>query len=120
MPATESAPSFSPWRDADAPVDADALPAGPAVVQVKVAAGLVDYPEGRSAMVLYLWTPDLAAFPDRILPAVRARAEAAGLGAALRFRFRADPDPARATAALLARFHARFGATPRLNASPAS
>ena len=120
MPAAESAPSFSPWRDADAPCAPGELPAGPAVVQVKLAAGLVDYPEGRSAMVLYLWTADLAAFPAEGLPAVRARAETAGLGAALRFRFCADPDPARATAALLARFHARFGATPRLNAPKAT
>ena len=116
MPAAESAPSFSPWRDVDAP---GALPAGPAVVQVKLAAGLVDYPGGRSAMVLYLWTHDLEALPASVLPAIRARVAEGGLAAPLRFRFRPDANPARATAALLARFHARFGAIPRLNGPPA-
>ena len=89
MPAAESAPSFSPWRDVDAP---GALPAGPAVVQVKLAAGLVDYPGGRSAMVLYLWTHDLEALPASVLPAIRARVAEGGLAAPLRFRFRPDAE----------------------------
>jgi hypothetical protein len=99
---------FSAWFDPAALLH-EVLPAGPVVVQVKLAHGLVAYPRGQSAMVFYGWAPasDLAAlvegFPDAV---------------AHRFRFRSEPESAAVLAALMDRFLTRFGATPRLHEPP--
>jgi hypothetical protein len=48
---------------------ADLAPAGEGVLQVRLAAGLIEYPRGKSAMVWYEHAPDLKhaarAFADR-------------------------------------------------------
>lgn len=50
---------FCPWYPlADA---GDLAPVGEGVLQIRLATGLVDYPRGKSAMVLYAHAPDLRA-----------------------------------------------------------
>ena len=84
------------------------LPKQPGVLQVRVARGLLDYPRGRSAMVRYLATPDLASAAAALATAhpdapwwCRASEEVLALDEATR-----------ACAALLAMFVQRFGAGP--------
>lgn len=84
-------------------------PAGPGVVQVRLAEGLVSYPTGRSAMVHYAAADDLRRAAGEL-----ARAHA---GRPWLCRF-ADPEPpggktpAALLADLLTSFERRFGATP--------
>ena len=96
---------FCPWYPlADA---AAHVPAGEGVLQVRLQAGLLDYPTGKSAMVHYAHTHDLRA-------AARALAAAHPQGYLCRHLEEADP------AVDLAAFHAkvreefvrRFGAEP--------
>ncbi|MBA3540375.1 MAG: hypothetical protein H0T79_12235 [Deltaproteobacteria bacterium] len=58
---------FCPWYPlADALAH---LPAGENVLQLRVAEGLVDYPRGKSAMVLYAHAPDIRAAAHALIGA---------------------------------------------------
>ncbi len=83
------------------------MPAAPGVLQVRRAVGLVVYPRGKSAMVLYMAADDLR---DAC-----ARLAIAQAGAAWLCRCNRDPvaDPQRAAAAMISDFVDRFGAAPR-------
>src|SRR5688572_14264598 len=95
---------FGPWlRPADV---AESVPDSPAVVQVRVRDGLVDYPAGRSAMVWY------GAGAAHAVAAALARRRDAG---DLLVRFRPSPEPGPEADDLLARFRSRFGTLPRDN-----
>ena len=99
---------FDPWTALE---DARRhVAGGSAVVQVKLAAGLVAYPTGRSAMVWY--------------GAGDAREVLDGMGRytgdGYRVRLRFGEDSAQEAKALLRRFRDRFGAWPRDNVEPAS
>lgn len=83
---------------------AERAPRRPGVYQLKIAAGLIDYPGGKSAMVGYGAGPD-----------VRAAALAARPDPAWLCRHVETADPAAAAtllSELLARFEQRFGARP--------
>lgn len=101
---------FGRWHDiADA---AESAPSGPGVFQVRLRAGLIDYPRGKSAMILYGAAADLAA-------AARALAEAhPGRPWLVRFSEDLSPDEAGGCDAildrLLASFERRFGTRPTL------
>ncbi len=98
---------FGRWQ----PLDDAVAPAGPGVLQARLdegAAGLIDYPRGRSAMVYY----DAADALADALARLRARAPAADR-ARVRVRFAEERDPAAALARLRDDFAARFGAPPR-------
>ncbi len=96
---------FCPWYPlAEAAARA---PVGEGVLQLRVVAGLVDYPRGKSAMVRYVHASD-------------ARAAAAALavtgGGALLCRhleFEAGARPAAVYAQVHGEFVRRFGAVPR-------
>lgn len=91
---------------------AEHAPAGPAVYQIRVAVGLIDYPRGKSAMIHYGAGSDVG--PDI--------AELAGaLGSRpLLCRFSEDmtarelADPGGILRQLLDTFERRFGCPPRL------
>lgn len=100
---------FGPWQRL---VAAD-VPAAPGVLQLRREHGLVQYPRGRSAMILYLACDDL-------------RAAVAGLAAThpdrpwlCRHNRGPVPDPPAALSRLLADFTDRFGAPPTLPDPPA-
>ena len=101
---------FGEW----VPLDAAAAraPRGAGVYQVKVAAGLIDYPTGRSAMIWYGAAEDVAG-------AVAALA-AAHPGQPWLCRFaegleaRGAPDVDGMLQELMTRFRRRFGASPSL------
>ena len=95
---------FGPWQR----LRADLFPAAPGVLQLRREHGLVEYPRGRSAMILYLAAADLraavadlaAAHPDRPWLCRCNRVPVA--------------DPPAALARLLADFVDRFGAPPQI------
>lgn len=84
----------------------DHAPASAGVLQLRVARGLVDYPRGKSAMVLYAYAPDVGA-AARTLAAAHA-------GADLLCRHLIEVDPAVDLATFCAKlrgdFERRFGA----------
>jgi len=99
---------FGPWYPlADA---GDLAPASAGMLQLRLAAGLLDYPRGKSAMVHYEHALDVAA-------AARAWADAHG-SAGIVCRHLIETDPTTDTAAFCAKlsdeFVRRFGAPPRL------
>lgn len=91
---------------------ARALPSGPGVFQVRVVSGLIRYPRGKSAMVHYGGGMDVGADAEAFIDAHR--------GQPLLIRFAHNmtvaerEDPVAATAALVARFQARFGTPPTI------
>jgi hypothetical protein len=99
---------FGPWYPlADA---RDLAPAGEGMLQLRLAAGLLDYPRGKSAMVHYQFAPDVAA---------AAEAWAAAHGSeGIVCRHLIETDPATDVAAFCAKlsddFVRRFGALPSL------
>jgi hypothetical protein len=107
--------SFGPWL----PLDGAAAPDGPGCLQVRAgqgAAGLYDYPRGRSAMVYYGASDErvadaLARFREQLPPGERA---------SLYVRFEGGAAARARCARLLDQFVARFGAAPRLNQPPAT
>lgn len=82
------------------------LPAGPGVLQVRLARGLVRYPRGKSAMIRYAGADDV-----RLLAAELAAAHP-GAPWLCRASEGDCADPAAAAARLLAEFDERFGACP--------
>lgn len=105
---------FVPWYPLS---EAEAhAPRAPGVFQVRVAAGLVEYPTGKSAMIRY-------GAADDVRGAVAALA-AAHPGApwlcrhAVELTPREAADPEAALAVLLDRFRRRFGAAPTLPPVP--
>lgn len=103
---------FGPWYPlAEA---GDLAPAAEGVLQLRLAAGLLDYPRGKSAMVHYAHAPDVRA-------AALAWAAVHGAGGIV-CRHLIESDDASAPAALYARvvddFVRRFGAPPELPAAP--
>ena len=95
---------FGAWvRLCDA---AGVAPAAPGVLQVRREVGLVEYPRGRSARVLYTAVDELRGACERL-----AQRHA---GVAWLVRWNRDPvdDPARAAARLIAEFVERFGGVP--------
>ena len=98
---------FGAWvRLCDA---AGVAPAAPGVLQVRREVGLVEYPRGRSAMILYAAADELRGACERLA--------AQNPGAAWLVRWNRDPvdDPARDAARLIAEFVERFGEAPRLH-----
>jgi hypothetical protein len=94
----------------------DHTPEGEGVLQLRVAEGLVEYPRGKSAMVLYAHADDLRA---------RARSLAsAHAGRDLWCRHLIEVDPAISLRAfcekLREEFRRRFGASPVLETSETS
>ena len=85
----------------------DHTPEAEGVLQLRVATGLVEYPRGKSAMVLYAHARDLRA-------AAQALATAHGTGPDLWCRHLIDIDPAIDLATFCAKlrdeFERRFGA----------
>jgi hypothetical protein len=103
--------TFGAWQR----LDAAAVPDAPGVLQAR-ADGVITYPRGKSAMLLYA-----ASDPGESLRAFVAGRGAGGLaraaaGGARWVRFAAASDPAAALATLLARFVDRFGTNPAANA----
>ena len=98
------APSFGRWYPLR--LAAAHAPTGPGVLQLRVAAGLCDYPRGKSAMVHYQAADDVrtaalalaAAHPDVDWLCRHTEGEVA--------------DPAALVADLLRMFTARFGTAP--------
>jgi hypothetical protein len=90
---------------------ASSAPRGAGVYQVKIAAGLVEYPTGRSAMIHYGAAADVAG--------AVAELAAAHPGRAWMCRFAEGLDPRSADVdgmlqELMIRFRRRFGAPPSL------
>lgn len=106
---------FGPWHPLESALDA--APDEPGVLQAR-AEVLLDFPSGRSAMVLYAATP-----PDEALRTSvggrlsTALARAAELGARY-VRFGQSPAPDSDLLRLLRDFEERFGAPPPGNAAP--
>lgn len=100
---------FGPWYPlADA---AERSPAGPGMLQLRLASGLRDYPRGKTAMVHYEHADDVAA-------AALAWAAAHGSdGIVCRHLIETDAttDTAAFCAKLRHEFVRRFGAPPRLS-----
>jgi hypothetical protein len=92
----------------------DHTPARAGVLQLRRATGLLDYPRGKSAMMLYAYAPDLRAAAQ-----VLAGAHA---GADLLCRHLIEIDEATDLAAFCAKlrdeFERRFGAVPELERVP--
>lgn len=88
------------------------VPSGPGVLQLRVAAGLVDYPRGKSAMVHYEAGADMA----EVAVGLARRFDGAGLLC----RHSEDLSPAEARdvgaacGKLVERFTVRFGCPPRM------
>jgi hypothetical protein len=102
---------FGPWYPlADA---RDLAPAAEGVLQLRLAAGLIDYPRGKSAMVHYRHADDVRA-------AAVAWADAHGAdGIVCRHLIEHDATtPAALYAKLREEFVRRFGAEPRLPQAP--
>jgi hypothetical protein len=103
---------FGPWRPlVEAP---DAAPVGPGVLQARGEA-LLDFPRGKSAMVLYA-----ASAPDEGLQSYlrgrgAARLATAGQLGACWVRFGGSTRPAEELERLLRLFVERFGAAPAGN-----
>ena len=91
---------------------ADEMSEEPGVFQLRLERGLVAYPRGRSAMILY--------GAGRSLRAAVAEVAAAHPGAPWLARAAVGPvaDPEAALAGLIADFAARFGAAPHLPEEP--
>lgn len=85
---------------------AGVAPGEPGVLQVRREVGLVEYPRGRSAMILYAAADDLRGACERL--AAQAR------GMAWLVRWNRDPvgDPAGTVDRLIAEFVERFGMKP--------
>ncbi len=103
---------FGAWvRLCDA---AGVAPVAAGVLQVRREIGLVEYPRGKSAMILYAAADDLRG------ACVRLAAQDPGM--AWLVRWNRDPvgDPAGAVERLIAEFVERFGGAPELTKSPAA
>jgi len=85
---------------------AGVAPGEPGVLQVRREVGLVEYPRGRSAMILYTAADDLRGACERLA------AQAGGM--AWLVRWNRDPvgDPAGTVDRLIAEFVERFGMKP--------
>jgi hypothetical protein len=103
---------FGPWHPLTRA--AETAPGQPGVLQAR-AEGLLPFPGGKSAMVLYAASAQgepLAAFVAGQGAALLAAAEAFG---ACWVRYAEAPDPDAACARLLRQFLERFGALPPAN-----
>jgi hypothetical protein len=105
---------FGPWQSLD---EAGAsAPDSPGVLQAR-GDGLLLFPRGKSAMILYAASAEdesLAAFVARSRPLL---AQAAALGGR-HIRFAVTAQPGAALQRLLDRFAERFGAPPPANRPP--
>lgn len=118
LPVYSAGVRFGPWH----PIDGAgaAAPEAPGLLQAR-ADGLVTYPKGRSAMVLYAHSPEresLRAFvssPGGIAGLARAAAARAAF-----VRYAEAANPRAAFERLLETFVERFGAPPLANAPRAS
>lgn len=106
---------FSEWFPLDEEGVARNAPVGPAAVQVRVAKGLLPYPTGKSAMVLYFYAEhDAKAALHRLLSDEIERPGARGLGP-LWFRVLEGPNAREELERRYAEFLGRFGAPPRFH-----
>ena len=103
--------AFGRWYPLDEA--ADNAPAGPGVLQVRLASGLIDYPTGKSAMIHYEAAADLSQAVAALARAhptrdwlCRFADTAPGTGAA--------PEANAMLNELLTSFRRRFGAPPAL------
>ena len=99
---------FGRWHRLDQA--AAEAPSGPGVFQLKVARGLIDYPTGKSAMVLYGAAPDLRAAAAELARAHAGRDWMCRFSEEMSAREAGDPDAI--VAELEAAFRRRFGAPP--------
>jgi hypothetical protein len=99
---------FCPWYPLDEATQR--APRQPGVYQVKVPAGLLDYPGGKSAMIHYGAGPDLAA----ALGAFASQHPGSGWLARHQADGRAAASPGALLAELLGQFERRFGSAPSL------
>lgn len=96
--------TFGRWQK----LAAATVPRRRGVLQARLAAGLVDYPTGKSAMVYYDADEDLS----RVLERLGARVPP---GADVLVRFAECADPANELSRKLDEFTRRFGAPPEWN-----
>ena len=85
----------------------DRTPAAPGVLQLRITQGLVEYPRGKSAMVLYAYATDLRAAAQALAAAHTGR----GLLCRHLIGVDDDIDLAVFCAKLRSEFERRFGAT---------
>lgn len=104
--------TFGPWHPIEAA--AAAAPPLPGVLQAR-AAGIVDYPRGKSAMLLYDHG-GTASLDAHVRGAGADRLRAAQAQGATLVRFGPSRDPAADHDRLLRTFTERFGAPPLVNA----
>jgi hypothetical protein len=115
--------AFSSWHPLTRETVAHHAPDSPCVLQVRVAKGVLDYPRGRSAMILYTYAERTTSEALEVqLGDELDEPGARGFGP-LRVRWLVprpgDSESCRQhLGALLDRFEARFGARPRLQPSP--
>ena len=93
----------------------ESAPAGPAAVQLRREAGLIDYPSGKSAMVFYVWVGSNVRTALRSHFATElAQPGSQGQGPLL-YRWSEDVGGQQLLQALLAGFERRFGSAPILH-----
>jgi hypothetical protein len=99
---------FGRWHRLDEA--AAAAPAAPGVFQLKIAAGLIDYPTGKSAMIHYGAARDLRQVVAELARVNPGREWMCRFSEEMSAREAADPDAI--VAELVATFRRRFGAPP--------
>jgi hypothetical protein len=99
---------FGRWHRLDEA--AAEAPAAPGVFQLKIAAGLIDYPTGKSAMIHYGAARDLRQVVAELARANPGRDWMCRFSEEMSAREAADPDAI--VAELVATFRRRFGAPP--------
>lgn len=106
---------FSSWYPLDRHHLDEHAPDHPAAIQVRMAEGLLDYPEGHSAMVCYLYATESArnAMSDFFRDELDDPG-ASELGA-LEFRVFDGRDAREWLTRLMYKFESTFGVRPRLN-----
>ena len=102
---------FCPWYALKA--SGDHAPAEPGVLQLRLAAGLLDYPRGKSAMVWYGASPDVRA-TARSLAGEHAHSRLGPLVCRHLIEIEANTDFAAFCAKLRDEFVRRFGTVPVL------
>lgn len=115
MRANQPPRQFSSWHPLDRESIEAAAPEAPAAIQVRITGGLLDYPEGQSAMVCYLYATESAREAMREFFAE----ELADPGSAgfdeLEFRTFAGRDARDWMTKLMFKFESKFGSLPRMN-----
>ena len=115
MHANNAPRQFSSWYRLDDEQVARQAPDQPAAIQVRIADGLLDYPQGHSAMVCYLFATTSARDALRQFFADELDAPGASELGALEFRIFDGRDAREWMTRLMFKFEQTFGTLPRLN-----